>query len=313
MKRMTSIIVLDYKSAENTINYIEHLINKISPGEQVSFVIVDNSVEEKNWERLKSIAVDCEEKIEGKLTLIYSKWKETTIPVVLCKNAVNGGYAKGNNIGARYAIEYLKADLLVISNNDIEVLDSEISFCKFKHILEDDKSIGCIGPRIVGKDGKDQSPAKYISIYKRWIRMGLLYPLGRVFHCSAEDLMQNANSGVVYRVMGSFFLITADAFLTCEGFDEGTFLFAEEPILAERLMQNGFKTYYYREIAILHNHGETIGKTHNETKKLKLRFESEVYYYRKYKKTKRFTILVAKVVFLLFLCKYKLVSYLKVK
>ncbi len=77
-------------------------------------------------------------------------------------------------------------------------------------------------------------------------------------------------------------------------FDPNTFLYAEEKILSERMLSSGFKTYFCPHVKVIHEHGQVIGRFHAISDNIKMSFESDIYYYRKYKKVGNMTILLAK-------------------
>ena len=80
-------------------------------------------------------------------------------------------------------------------------------------------------------------------------------------------------------------------------FDEKTFLYAEELILSERMKKKGYKTYYESGATIIHEGGFTTKKNYIPLRKLKQRLESELYYYKEYKKVKPIYIKMTKVLF----------------
>ena len=65
--------------------------------------------------------------------------------------------------------------------------------------------------------------------------------------------------------------------------DPHTFLYAEEPILSERMLRVGRKTYFLPSVTVVHEHGTTIRKHIDSKKASWLQFRSNAYYYRTYK------------------------------
>lgn len=301
-----TFIIVDYLSAHRTIQFVHHIIEKTKK-EPISFVIVDNSINENNWSTLKTLVdsrnVKSDNIIDGDINGIY---------ITLCKSSANGGYAIGNNEGAKLAKEKYNPDFLIITNNDIICLDEYLDYKKFTILKSKNEKIALMGPSIVGKDGNNQSPQRYISLWERWIRMSLLYPCGHLFGISADDIVSGIKTEKqVYRIMGSFMIFSSDAFFEVKGFDEGTFLFAEESIIAEKLKTRNYLTYYLPDVHMLHDHGATINGRFNAIEKLKQRFRSEIHYYKKYIKVSKAEIIAAKVLFEIFLLKYRLVTSIK--
>ncbi len=52
--------------------------------------------------------------------------------------------------------------------------------------------------------------------------------------------------------MGAFFLIKYDVFISAGMFDEGTFLFREEEILAIKLLKYKYVNYYNPDVSVIH-------------------------------------------------------------
>jgi len=89
-------------------------------------------------------------------------------------------------------------------------------------------------------------------------------------------------------------LVRKEAFEMAGMFDPNTFLYAEEKILSERILPLGFKTYYCPHVKVIHEHGQVIGRFLAISDNIRMSFESDMYYYRKYKKVGNMTLLIAK-------------------
>ena len=167
----------------------------------------------------------------------------------------------------------------------------------FTDIFESDDSIAVIGPKVIGLDSKPQSPHKRVTSFKRLIAY---YWFCRWPFRWKPDYDYDGNSKICYRVMGSFMIIKADLFRQAGCFDPNTFMFCEEPILSERLLQIGAKTYFYNDWTVVHAHGETVKNTANQLRAEQWAFESCCYYYRKYIGTHKLIISAAKLNFWLY-------------
>ena len=175
---MLTFVLLDYKSAEATINCVSHYALKCkSSKEPISFVVVDNSDDIENFEKLSAAwpSVSCceydDSVLEEKVADGYR--------LFLWKNTCNAGYAKGNNDGAKIGAIFLNSDYFIFSNNDIVVLDEELSVENL--IAEANISnVAIVGPSIVGKDSKPQNPYFEKSFFLRWGLENLCYPFARL-------------------------------------------------------------------------------------------------------------------------------------
>ena len=96
-------------------------------------------------------------------------------------------------------------------------------------------------------------------------------------------------------------------------FDEKTFLYAEELIIAEKLINKNYLTYYDDNQVLIHEQGGTTKKSFNNLKKLSIMYNSEIYYYKNYLKYSDFRLNLSKALFNLYLLKIKLVTNIKLK
>ena len=125
-----------------------------------------------------------------------------------------------------------------------------------------------------------------MGLWKRFVWMYLSTPFlsrkakRRIFRLDASE---EAVEGYCYRVMGSFFLCPREAWELAGGMDPHTFLYAEEPILSERMLRVGRKAYFLPTVTVVHEHGTTIRKHLEHRKASWLQFQSNAYFYKAYK------------------------------
>lgn len=308
---MLTFVLLDYKSAEATINCVSHYALKCkSSKEPISFVVVDNSDDIENFEKLSAAwpSVSCceydDSVLEEKVAYGYR--------LFLWKNTCNAGYAKGNNAGAKIGAIFLNSDYFIFSNNDIVVLDEELSV---ENLIAEASisNVAIVGPSIVGKDSKPQNPYCEKSFFLRWGLEYLCYPFSSCLpkKWKSGDLIENFEKNPVFRVMGSFLLIARKKFEEVDGFDPNTFLFAEEMILSKKLQARGYETHFVPSVHLLHNHSEIIGKKYDYSRKLMLRFESEAYYYRAYVGVGSLQIAIVRLILKSYIIRKKFAKVLK--
>lgn len=294
-------VFTEYKSFEISNQYIKETILKTSSN-QLDFVIVDNTLDNDNFEKLSCYYTRDHQTLsfEGKeIRRVELSFEERHTTVFYVKNDQNTGYGKGANLAMNIAIQFLNPEYIIISNNDMICMDDKIDLNKVVSVFDDNPQVGLVGVNIQNLDGSMQSPYRNVSLTDRWILPEIFFPLSRKFRKrKASDLIENPESGIVYRVRGSFMILKPDAFIKSGGFDENIFLYAEEPILAERLARQGYYVYHLNDIHMLHNHvmdNKTL--TSNELKKIKQRFLSELYYYENYKNVSKLQIRLAKILF----------------
>ena len=312
-------VFVEYKSSKKSNLYIQKTLSKTSPQylKEFSFVVVDNSIDNENYEKLSThLNKNYIEIVDDNIYIrkVIFEYNGFIIPIFYVKNVSNSGYGAGNNLGVKIAKKHLNPKFVIISNNDIYCIDTYIDYNSVLTIFDSKDDVAVIGVNIENLDGSKQNPQRFVPFFNRWIIPELLFPLNRKFKNSGGDLIENAKTNYVYRLRGTFIFINTDIFLECGGFDENIFLYCEEPILAERLLKKKYKMYYYNDIHMIHDHtmdGSSI--TSSEIKKIKQRFKSEIYYYRNYIKVSGLSIFVAKMLFPFLILKYRIFFFLRKK
>lgn len=269
------IIIVDYKSASDTIRYINNEISKISYPYRIA--IVNNAAtaasNKEYIDELGAILVDPNK-----------NYTDSTDKIFIIPSHENLGFAKGNNLGADFIIKNFKCEYLLFSNNDIIIKHGDI-VKKLIEKIEYDSNIGLIGPEVIGLNGERQSPEPFIPMSDRYVWMYILTPFiskdykRKRFKLNYASI---ATEGYHYRVMGSFFIMPAKTFLEIGTMDSNTFLYAEEMIIAERLKRIGKKVYFYPHSTVIHAHGTTTKKHLGQKKISIIQSISEKYYYTNY-------------------------------
>lgn len=285
---MLAVIIVSYKSNEQTAGFVLNELSRVALPHKV--IIVNNGAAQGDSDAL-ALAT-------GARLCTAGGTADGSADIYVIDNPENSGFARGNNIGARFAIDALGADKLLFSNNDISLLDED-AVEQMSDLLDKVPEAGIVGPRIVGLDGHLQSPEPYLSFARRHIWMYLCTPFiskkkkRKIFKF---DYSETAAEGFHYKLMGSFFMVRSSDFVRCAMMDEGTFLYSEEPILTERMASIGLKPYYLPSVAVLHQHSKTISSTFDSRKQDALQFESEVYYYAKYRRVGKMQVFVARLI-----------------
>ena len=279
---MLAIIIVNYKNEEQTISFIHKELSQVSLPNMV--IVVNNEA------TTESDAVLVKE-LQAELITDISRYS-TSKKIFIVSHPVNLGYAKGNNLGVEFAVKHFDIEYFVFSNNDIRFIEDETIerlVAKFKELPS---SVAAIGPAILGLNGEKQSPIIYLSFFTKWV-LGRWYTpfLSKKQRINFYKIdFENITEGRYYTLMGSFLLVKAKIFLACGMFDPNTFLFGEEAILAERLARVNKTMYYYPQVTILHEHSVTINKYNNHIKKIRMMFDSDIYYYKTYKSISTFNI-----------------------
>ncbi len=278
-------IVVSYHSDELTIKMVKEQLSKIKNKQKI--VIVNNGA---TLSSSKNIA----QAINGEVITDITKSDFGQSDYYVIHNENNSGFAKGNNIGVKFLENHFKIDYLLFTNNDIQIIVKDVVE-QLVAKMQSCPQIGIIGPKVVGLDGKCQSPDNYVPFWDEilWMTWGrfLRIKSAKTFNRDA------APSGFYYRVMGSFFMTRYKDFVDCGKMDEKTFLFGEEVILSERMKKINKKVYYLSSTTVLHAHGQTISKHVNLTRGAKIMYNSLLYYFKYYRNVNNVDIMLSKLVF----------------
>ena len=258
---MIGIIVINFGKPERTIRFVKEECAKVAAEHRV--VVVDNGSGEDALAELKSA-------LKGLADIVPAN--------------ENLGFARGNNLGADYAIKQYGADILLFVNNDMVFTDADV-VDKLAAKLAALPEAGMIGPKVVGTDGRLQSPEPYKSFCQSHLLPywgNLIYSRKKLDEKIQKDYAQTAGAGWHYRIMGSFMMMRAGDFFACGMMDPNTFLYAEEAILSERLKKIGKKVWYEPSVQVLHEHGATVTAHYSLVRRRKMKLNSEIYYYKTY-------------------------------
>lgn len=122
MNSNLSIIILDFNGADDTIECLESLFQ--STEKNFNLIIVDNRSNDLNYNKLLDF---CRLKFNSVNTLSENEAVNTKIGnlcftdsvITLIRNYDNHGYAVGNNIGARFALQNGTDQILLLNNDTI--------------------------------------------------------------------------------------------------------------------------------------------------------------------------------------------------
>lgn len=175
--------------------------------------------------------------------------------VRLLRRADNPGFAVANN----QALTLTTAPFILLLNPDTEARWSNI-----KHLidqLQDDKTIGMIGCRLLLDDGSfDHAAKRNIPSPIQAIK----FFVSRVFGRKAGNYLANnvpeTGIGDVDALNGAFMLVTRTALDRVGGLDEQYWMYAEDLDWCVRFRRSGFRVVYDGRVTALHVKGASAGK-----------------------------------------------------
>ena len=249
-----AVIILNYLTWQETLEEVA-AVQRIMGDFPHEIIVVDNASPNDSVERLTEQAQD-------RFTLLRSE--------------DNRGYASGNNIGLQYAHRKGYAYSWIL-NNDIAFPDEQI-VGKMLRVFEKDPSIAAVNPDVYAPEGYlFNRDACRPSVWDMTLGMFAYKKKGR-----AE---QEAQKGwlYIYRPQGCCMLLDTQKAAQVGFLDEYTFLYCEEVIFAERLLQAGYCCACCSETRIIHNHSYTVRKVLNKLSYVKSNLRSFDYYLREYR------------------------------
>jgi len=195
------VIVLNYNGKDVIKKCLSSVFKSDYPNFEV--VVVDNNSQDGSFETAK---------------LNFSK-------ASFIKNEENLGFAAGNNIGIRFALERM-ADYVFLLNNDAEI-ESD-SLAKLVEVAETEEKIGIVSPVIFNGENKQVwfSGGKI-----KWLKMKSL-------HSHRIETKDSYRSDFA---SGCAMLVKAGVFKEIGLFDEDFFLYWEDTDLSFRVRKAGFK------------------------------------------------------------------------
>lgn len=246
-------VILHYLTYDDTNECIKSIKSNIIY-KNFNIVVIDNASNNNSFE-----------KIEKK----YGTFRD----VFLLKNDKNLGFAKGNNIGYKFAKENLKANFIVVINNDTLIKDK--NFLNEIIGYYNKSKFHVLGPKIISlQDNCNQNPLKYVidnkfDLRKNIVKYFILYivniiKLEKIFKYLKRKIKNIEMKVVDTNISSDDILVNVPLHGSCLIFSEKyigsmkyafypeTFLFVEEDILYYLCQKNKFKICYFPNTYIYH-------------------------------------------------------------
>lgn len=251
------IVILNYLNYKETVECVQSVLRQEYTDYHI--LIVDNGSANESYRSLFTR---------------YSKEARVTV----IRAGKNYGFAKGNNIGIRYARERLSADYVMLLNSD--TLMEDRAYLK-KMSEADTGGIGVIGSRIAERDNaKVRMIPRYVTFPGT-----LFYYFAARAEYRDHPLSQNfweqrlSQISAVPVIQGCILLLTPAYFRHYEGLDPRTFLYCEEELLYLRCQKAGLKEKLNDETCIFHKYGQSSKLLHGNQRNAFLKYMLSSYKY----------------------------------
>lgn len=277
------LVVVNYNDSDNTVKLVKSVLKYKSIK---CIVLVDNNSYTSEINKLKKID-------DKKVTVIL--------------NDGNYGYAYALNIGAKYINETVDNAIICLSNTDISIENENVLISMAKLITDDVK---CVMPKVmengVFKYGWQltsplQDLIANIPLINRAFRRDIInYP---------DDYFKDNNCvDVIY---GCFFMVEGQTLKDIDYFDDKTFLYYEEYILAQKLKAKGKMSVVDTSVHVEHKHNAVIGSNVNLRDKYKIYKKSQLYYEKVYNKANVIEMILFKLFYFINLIPYEIKKIIK--
>jgi GT2 family glycosyltransferase len=264
MKSKIAIVILNYMNYEDTIACVNCALDQTYTDYEI--VIVENGSSNQSFNILSFVFGSC-----PKVTILRSK--------------KNLGFARGNNLGIKYAKNKLKADYVFVCNSDI--LFEEDLFERIAGV--DYKGIGVISPAVYNLNGEPQPPTiatdqiykkafiTMINIFLQWINSpctSLIYRfIKQKKSLLPKETAQEDKKVGKYILQGCSYFLTPEFFRYYSQLYPKTFLYLEEMNLLVYLQKVRLSSIMIETSPVLHKgKGSTyqVYRTQIDRKKLEL-------------------------------------------
>lgn len=266
-----SFVVLHYITINDTIECVNSILTNISY-ENLDIVIVDNGSPNNSGSEIEKL---------------YSKNNR----VHFIKSPENLGFAKGNNIGFRYAKYKLKSDFIIMINNDIII--NQKYFCNNIVKKYNESKFAVMGPDIVSLiNNLHQNPIPRMfttseDVKKRkkkyealnFLSYFYLDNLASKFYSKINNKKQVSNKAQIKNIQlhGSCLIFSPIYIKKFDGLYEKTFMYMEESILKYICDKNKLEMIYYPSIVVYHKEdSSTNAAIKKEIKKRRFYYKNSI-------------------------------------
>lgn len=179
--------------------------------------------------------------------------------VILIKNKVNSGFSAANN----QAIKLAKGRFILLLNPDTIIEDN--TFIKCINFMKNHPDAGAMGVRMINGEGrflpesKRSLPTPETAFFKTF-GLTYLFPGSRLFNRYYLSHIDSFETSLVEIISGAFMFIRREALGKTGPLDEDFFMYGEDIDLSYRLLQAGYKNYYFPETQIIHYKGKSTDR-----------------------------------------------------
>lgn len=237
------VVILNYRTADLTIDCLTSLVPEVAHHPEIHVVVADNASGDDSLLR-----------IEAAITEHGWNW------VTLLPLDRNGGFAFGNNVPLRWALESPHPpDYFLLLNPDTIVRSGAIVL--LIEFLQTHPEVGIVGSRLEDPDGTPQCSAfRFHSLWgevESTLRFG---PISRLLHQYQVPLLPITDQPHrVDWVSGASLMIRRQVLDQVGLMDENYFMYYEETDFCLMAQQAGWPCWYVPQSRVVHLVGQSSG------------------------------------------------------
>jgi len=255
MMKKLGMVIINYNDYKTTTRLLKN-IKSYSCLSKV--VVVDNASTDNSYTMLKEFE-------SNRITII--------------KNRENKGYAAGLNTGAKYLINELGKCNIIFSNSDV-IIKGDTDLTKLSSDIKG--NVAVVGPTIEELGHLNRGFKSSTVTDEILFNLPLISRYFRKTRTLYPNSYYDKDTTTVDYVSGCFFVVDSTSLEKVNYFDENTFLYYEELILANKLKRINKKEIVDNNIRIIHDHSVTIDKSFSRIKKYKTLKSSQRYFVKEY-------------------------------
>lgn len=193
--------------------------------------------------------------VDDSVQMVQEKFPE----VILIANHHNPGFSIANN----QAIKVSKGEYVLLLNPDTVV--EEDTFEKCIAFMDQHPEAGGLGVKMIDGTGKflPESkrgfPAPFVAFAKSF-GLSKLFPTSKLFNRYHLGFLSNDEVHEVDVLSGAFMMLRRSVLDQIGLLDESFFMYGEDIDLSYRIVQAGYKNFYFPKTTIIHYKGESTKK-----------------------------------------------------
>jgi len=232
-----SIIIVNY-NVKYFLEQCLHSVRKAVNGLDAEVFVVDNN------------------SVDGSIEMLHEKFPD----IHTVANKENVGFSSANNQG----IELAKGEYVLLLNPDTIV--EEDTFSKVIEFMDEHEDAGGLGVKMVDGKGnflpesKRGLPTPSVAFYKIF-GLSKLFPKSKIFGKYHLGYLDKEKIHEVEVLSGAFMLLRKSVLDQIGLLDETFFMYGEDIDLSYRIIQGGYKNFYFPKTRIIHYKGESTKKS----------------------------------------------------